>query len=128
MVFKEVQKRRERMKVMKISADVRKYENFVIEQKKASCHTGAGGGKGDSRIYRRAAPAASAGHAGKAVPYRVKAVFLAKNPKKTIGLRADMDALPVQEPDACRFSIHTRGRMHACGHDGIWRLCWAWRR
>jgi amidohydrolase len=37
---------------------------------------------------------------------------------RTIGLRADMDALPILETN--RFSYRSRhdGRMHACGHDG----------
>lgn len=36
----------------------------------------------------------------------------------TVGLRADMDALPVTENTGLPFSSTTPGCMHACGHDG----------
>lgn len=36
---------------------------------------------------------------------------------RTIGLRADIDALPVQEPEGCPFRSEHDGMMHACGHD-----------
>ena len=36
----------------------------------------------------------------------------------TIGLRADMDALPIQENSGLSFSSKNDGVMHACGHDG----------
>ena len=37
---------------------------------------------------------------------------------KTIGLRADMDALPIEEETGLEFSSTHKGCMHACGHDG----------
>lgn len=37
---------------------------------------------------------------------------------KTIGLRADMDALPIHEETGVDYASKTPGAMHACGHDG----------
>jgi amidohydrolase len=36
----------------------------------------------------------------------------------TIGLRADMDALPIVEETGLGYASQVPGRMHACGHDG----------
>lgn len=36
---------------------------------------------------------------------------------KTIGIRADMDALPMEDKKTCEYSSKSKGKMHACGHD-----------
>jgi len=41
-----------------------------------------------------------------------------RGPGATIGLRADMDALPIDEKTGKQWASRTEGKMHACGHDG----------
>ena len=38
-------------------------------------------------------------------------------PGRTIGIRADMDALPIHEQTGLAFASRQAGKMHACGHD-----------
>lgn len=59
------------------------------------------------------------------IPYRsgvagsgVIAEIAGRQPGPFIVLRADMDALPVQEQTGLSFASETPGVMHACGHDG----------
>ena len=56
-------------------------------------------------------------HRGLAVTGIVATVH-GKKPGKSIGLRADMDALPIQELNEFDHKSVHEGKMHACGHDG----------
>ena len=48
----------------------------------------------------------------------VVGVIRAGSSDRAIGLRADMDALPMQEESDLPWASRTPGVMHACGHDG----------
>ena len=47
----------------------------------------------------------------------VVGVLRGKRPGRTIGLRADMDALPIHEQTNLPYASKNPGVMHACGHD-----------
>ena len=48
----------------------------------------------------------------------VLAVIHGRDGDKTIGLRADIDALPIPEESGVAYASTKPGLMHACGHDG----------
>jgi amidohydrolase len=48
----------------------------------------------------------------------VVGVLRSGNGQASVGLRADMDALPIQEATGLPYASRHSGRMHACGHDG----------
>jgi len=48
----------------------------------------------------------------------VVGVLRAGNSRRSVGLRADMDALPILEATALDYRSQHDGKMHACGHDG----------
>ena len=48
----------------------------------------------------------------------IVAIIEGQTSGRTIGLRADMDALPITENTGMSYSSTNEGVMHACGHDG----------
>jgi hippurate hydrolase len=48
----------------------------------------------------------------------VVGVLRAGSGTRSVGLRADMDALPMTEETGLPYASQTPGKMHACGHDG----------
>ncbi len=48
----------------------------------------------------------------------VVALIKGQKPGPVIGLRADMDALPIEELTGAPYASTVKGKMHACGHDG----------
>lgn len=47
----------------------------------------------------------------------VLGIIRGKSEGKTVGLRADMDALPIQDAKEVEYKSTVPGKMHACGHD-----------
>jgi amidohydrolase len=47
----------------------------------------------------------------------IVALLEGSSPGRTIGIRADMDALPIHEETGLAFASKIAGKMHACGHD-----------
>lgn len=56
------------------------------------------------------------------VPYTTERTWViglieGAHPGETVAIRADIDALPLVEPEGCSFRSEHEGMMHACGHD-----------
>jgi amidohydrolase len=49
--------------------------------------------------------------------YGIKAILRGNRAKPVVAIRADMDALPIDEQTGFSFSSRNSGTMHACGHD-----------
>lgn len=47
----------------------------------------------------------------------IKGTLKSDKKEKTIGVRADIDALPIVDKKICEYSSKSLGKMHACGHD-----------
>jgi amidohydrolase len=47
----------------------------------------------------------------------IVALIEGKHPGEVVGLRADMDALPIEEQNEIPYASLVKGQMHACGHD-----------
>ncbi|WP_150268601.1 amidohydrolase [Paenibacillus tepidiphilus] len=50
--------------------------------------------------------------------YGLVGILKGDKPGKTVVLRADMDALAIQEESGAEYASQKEGVMHACGHDG----------
>lgn len=71
-----------------------------------------------SGVVRRELEAAGVAHVGDLAGGTGVLGHLPGEAEAAIGLRADMDALPILEETGLGYASRTPGRMHACGHDG----------
>lgn len=80
------------------------------------------GGYGVTAVIEGTAPAPAGAAAESAVgaasgPVSAELAAAAANKPKCVGLRADIDALPIMEETGLSFASQNPGVMHACGHD-----------
>ncbi|MEY4974875.1 MAG: hypothetical protein RIQ97_70 [Pseudomonadota bacterium] len=57
-------------------------------------------------------------HIERPTPTSLVATLRGAKPGRVLAIRADIDALPIQDQKACDYASVRAGAMHACGHDG----------
>ncbi len=103
---------------MNVHELVKKYEDFTIHMRR-SFHSQPELSSKEYETTRKIKEALDSWGIECITPAETGVIALihGKKPGKTIGLRADIDALPVQELIDCSYKSQHDGVMHACGHD-----------
>lgn len=106
---------------MDIKALAEKYESYIIDRRRYyHAHPELSGEEKETReaIVRDLHSLGITDITEMKNSFGLVAVIHGAKPGKTIGLRADIDALPVKEETGLPFASVCEGKMHACGHDG----------
>ena len=103
---------------MNINSQVKNVTNYVVEQRRyfhenpeLSWHEFNTSKKVQEELERMGIPFETGCETA------VIGTIQGKNPGPVLGIRADMDALPIEEKTNLSFSSKNAGVMHACGHD-----------
>lgn len=104
---------------MKIQEVASKYENYQIEMRRYfHKHPELSGEEyNTSKVVKAELDKMGIPWVDCGLKTGVLATLKGAKPGKTILLRGDMDALPVEETTGAEYASETPGVMHACGHD-----------